>query len=103
MQTVLSGNAARISVDGADHDYKYSRYYPRPFYAENIFYTAVGGGDELVYLYIVEQVVKRGHKRISDKDDDTDIIDVMLDYVKSETAAGREIGYSTDGRVRILD
>ena len=31
------------------------------------------------------------------------IIDVMLDYVKSETAAGREIGYSTDGRVRILD
>lgn len=35
--------------------------------------------------------------------DDTDIIDVMLDYVKSETAAGREIGYSTDGRVRILD
>ena len=35
--------------------------------------------------------------------DDTDVIDVMLGYVKSETAAGREISYSTDGRVKILD
>lgn len=30
---------------------------------------------------------------------DVDIIDVMLDYVKSETAAGRPIEYHKDGRV----
>ena len=34
---------------------------------------------------------------------DIDIIDIMLDYVNSETAAGRDIVYGTDGRVRILD
>lgn len=34
---------------------------------------------------------------------DIDIIDIMLDYVNSETAAGRDIVYRTDGRVRILD
>ena len=35
--------------------------------------------------------------------DDIDIIDVMLDYVEGETAAGRDIEYSTDGRAVILD
>ena len=35
--------------------------------------------------------------------DDIDIIDIMLDYVNSETAAGRDIVYHTDGRVKILD
>ena len=34
--------------------------------------------------------------------DDVDIIDVMLDYVNGETAAGRDIVYKTDGRVKIL-
>ena len=33
--------------------------------------------------------------------EDTEIIDVMLDYVKGETAAGRDIVYRTDGRVKI--
>lgn len=34
--------------------------------------------------------------------DDIDLIDVMLDYVNAETAAGRDIVYHTDGRVKIL-
>ena len=34
--------------------------------------------------------------------DDIDIIDVMLDYVDGETAAGRPVTYRTDGRVRII-
>ena len=34
--------------------------------------------------------------------DDVDIIDVMLGYVEAETAAGRPIVYSTDGRVRYI-
>ena len=35
--------------------------------------------------------------------DDIDIIDIMLEYVRNETAAGRDIVYHTDGRVKILD
>ena len=34
---------------------------------------------------------------------DVDIIDVMLDYVGQETAAGRPVTYKADGRVVILD
>lgn len=33
--------------------------------------------------------------------DDVDIIDVMLGYIESETAAGRDITYSVDGRVTV--
>ena len=32
---------------------------------------------------------------------DIDIIDIMLDYVRSHTKAGEEITYSTDSRVII--
>ena len=35
--------------------------------------------------------------------DDIDIIDIMLDYVNAETAAGRDIVYHTDGRVKIVE
>ena len=35
--------------------------------------------------------------------DDIDIIDVMLDYIEDETEAGRDIVYSADGRVKVLD
>jgi 2',3'-cyclic-nucleotide 2'-phosphodiesterase (5'-nucleotidase family) len=31
--------------------------------------------------------------------EDVDIIDAVLEYVYAETAAGRDIGYKTDGRV----
>ena len=35
--------------------------------------------------------------------DDINIIDIMLEYIHAETAAGREISYSTDGRVKIME
>ncbi len=49
------------------------------------------GGDDLCLGENVEEVVEYP----------VDIYDAMMDYIKSETAAGRDITYGTDGRVVI--
>ena len=53
----------------------------------------LNGGDNLYVAKNAVEIIEY---------DDIDIIDVMLGYVEAETAAGRPVVYSTDGRVRYV-